>query len=87
MVPAKHVARVEAEFKRRREKFFLIGRVEKCAAQREAPQVAYSRERFPSGMNQGMHAIVGYVAVIQVRPTSRWRSFAPSWNYANFGRT
>jgi phosphoribosylformylglycinamidine cyclo-ligase len=40
VVPAKHVARVEAEFKRRREKFFLIGRVEKCA--RSRPQVTYS---------------------------------------------
>jgi len=40
VVPAKHVARVEAEFKRRREKFFLIGRVEKCA--RSRPQITYS---------------------------------------------
>jgi phosphoribosylformylglycinamidine cyclo-ligase len=31
VVPAKHVARVEAELKRRREKFYLIGRIENAA--------------------------------------------------------
>jgi len=40
VVPAKHVSRVEAELKRRREKFFLIGRVEKAA--RGKPRVVYS---------------------------------------------
>jgi phosphoribosylformylglycinamidine cyclo-ligase len=40
VVPAKHVSRVEAELKRRREKFFLIGRVEK--APRGKPRVVYS---------------------------------------------
>jgi phosphoribosylformylglycinamidine cyclo-ligase len=40
VVPAKHVSRVEAELKRRREKFFLIGRVDKAA--RGKPRVVYS---------------------------------------------
>jgi phosphoribosylformylglycinamidine cyclo-ligase len=40
VVPAKHVSRVEAELKRRREKFFLIGRVERAA--RGKPRVVYS---------------------------------------------
>src|ERR1700694_3028799 len=40
VVPAKHVSRVEAELKRRREKFFLIGRIEK--APRGKPRVVYS---------------------------------------------
>jgi phosphoribosylformylglycinamidine cyclo-ligase len=42
VVPAKHVAPVEAELKRRREKFFLIGRIERGA--RGKPRVAYSGE-------------------------------------------
>jgi phosphoribosylformylglycinamidine cyclo-ligase len=40
VIPAKHISRVEAELKRRREKFFLIGRVEKAA--RGKPRVVYS---------------------------------------------
>ena len=42
VVPAKHVARVEAELKRRREKFYLIGRIE--GGVRGKPRVAYSGE-------------------------------------------
>jgi phosphoribosylformylglycinamidine cyclo-ligase len=42
VVPAKHVARVESELKRRREKFYLIGRIEK--ATRGRARVAYSGE-------------------------------------------
>jgi phosphoribosylformylglycinamidine cyclo-ligase len=42
VVPAKHIARVEAELKRQREKFFLIGRIERGA--RGKPRVAYSGE-------------------------------------------
>jgi len=42
VVPAKHVSKVEAELKRRREKFFLIGRIERSA--RGKPRVAYSGE-------------------------------------------
>jgi phosphoribosylformylglycinamidine cyclo-ligase len=40
VVPAKHVSQVEAELKRRREKFYLIGRIE--AAVRGKPRVIYS---------------------------------------------
>jgi phosphoribosylformylglycinamidine cyclo-ligase len=40
VVPAKHVARVEGELKRRRERFYLIGRVENAI--RGKPRVAYS---------------------------------------------
>jgi len=40
VVPAKHVARVEAELKRRREKFYLIGRIERAAQGK--PLVMYS---------------------------------------------
>jgi phosphoribosylformylglycinamidine cyclo-ligase len=40
VVPAKYVARVEAELRRRREKFFLIGRIENAA--RGKARVAYS---------------------------------------------
>ena len=40
VVPAKHVARVEAELKRRREKFYFIGRVERAA--HGAQPVSYS---------------------------------------------
>jgi phosphoribosylformylglycinamidine cyclo-ligase len=40
VVPAKHVPRVEAELKRRREKFYLIGRIERAA--RGKPRVLYS---------------------------------------------
>jgi phosphoribosylformylglycinamidine cyclo-ligase len=40
VVPAKNIARVEAELKRRREKFYLIGRIESAA--RGKPRVAYS---------------------------------------------
>jgi len=40
IVPAKHVSLVEAELKRRREKFYLIGRVEQ--ADRAKPRVVYS---------------------------------------------
>src|SRR6202453_3559951 len=40
VVPAKNVSRVEAELKRRREKFYLIGRVEH--ARRGKPRVSYS---------------------------------------------
>ena len=39
-IPAKHISRVEAELKRRREKFFLIGRVESAAQGK--PRVLYS---------------------------------------------
>ncbi|MGA2510381.1 MAG: phosphoribosylformylglycinamidine cyclo-ligase [Candidatus Acidiferrales bacterium] len=42
VVPAKHVARVEAELKRRREKFYLIGRIE--SGVRGKPRVVYSGE-------------------------------------------
>jgi phosphoribosylformylglycinamidine cyclo-ligase len=42
VVPAKHVSQVEAELKRRREKFFLVGRIERAA--RGKPRVAYSGE-------------------------------------------
>jgi phosphoribosylformylglycinamidine cyclo-ligase len=40
VVPAKHVSRVEAELKRRREKFYLIGRIERAAQGK--PSVVYS---------------------------------------------
>ncbi|HVB55395.1 MAG TPA: hypothetical protein VNE63_03055, partial [Candidatus Acidoferrales bacterium] len=40
VIPARHVSRVEAELKRRREKFFLIGRVE--SAVRGKARVHYS---------------------------------------------
>ena len=40
VVPAKNISKVEAELKRRREKFYLIGRVEKIA--RGKPRVVYS---------------------------------------------
>jgi hypothetical protein len=40
IIPAKHISRVEAELKRRREKFYLIGRIERAA--RGNPRVAYS---------------------------------------------
>jgi len=40
VVPAKHVARVEAELKRRREKFYHIGRIE--GTTRGSPRVVYS---------------------------------------------
>ena len=40
VVPAKHVSRVEAELKRRREKFYLIGRIERAA--RGNSRVLYS---------------------------------------------
>ncbi len=42
VVPAKHISRVEAELKRRREKFFLIGRIERGA--RGKPRITYSGE-------------------------------------------
>jgi phosphoribosylformylglycinamidine cyclo-ligase len=43
VVPAKHVSRVEAELKRRREKFFLIGRIEPAGREtRGKPHVVYS---------------------------------------------
>jgi len=42
VVPARDVSRVEAELKRRREKFYLIGRVER--ATRGNPRVIYSGE-------------------------------------------
>jgi phosphoribosylformylglycinamidine cyclo-ligase len=40
VIPAKHIARVEAELKRRREKFYLIGRIERAA--RGKQRVIYS---------------------------------------------
>jgi len=40
VVPAKHISRVETELRRRREKFYLIGRVEH--ARRGKPRVSYS---------------------------------------------
>ncbi|MGH9686162.1 MAG: phosphoribosylformylglycinamidine cyclo-ligase [Candidatus Acidiferrales bacterium] len=40
VVPQKHVGRVQAELKRRREKFYVLGRIEK--AQRGKPRVIYS---------------------------------------------
>jgi len=40
VVPARDIARVESELKRRREKFFLIGRIERAA--RGKPTVIYS---------------------------------------------
>jgi phosphoribosylformylglycinamidine cyclo-ligase len=40
VVPAKHVARVESELKRRREKFYLVGRIER--AMRGKPRVIYA---------------------------------------------
>jgi phosphoribosylformylglycinamidine cyclo-ligase len=40
VVPARNVSRVEADLKRRREKFFLIGRVERSS--HEKPRVVYS---------------------------------------------
>jgi len=39
VVPAKHVSRVETELKRRREKFYLIGRIERAV--RGKPRVIY----------------------------------------------
>jgi phosphoribosylformylglycinamidine cyclo-ligase len=42
VVPAKFVARVESELKRRREKFYLIGRIEPAA--RGKSRVIYSGE-------------------------------------------
>ncbi len=40
VVPAKHVARVESELKRRREKFYLVGRIERAV--RGKPRVIYA---------------------------------------------
>ena len=40
VVPARNVSRVEADLKRRREKFFLIGRVERSSLRK--PRVVYS---------------------------------------------
>ena len=40
VVPAKHISRVEAELRRRREKFYLIGRME--TPRRGKPRVVYS---------------------------------------------
>jgi phosphoribosylformylglycinamidine cyclo-ligase len=40
VVPAKHISRVEAELRRRREKFYLIGRIER--ASRAKARVVYS---------------------------------------------
>jgi phosphoribosylformylglycinamidine cyclo-ligase len=40
VVPTKHISRVEAELKRRREKFFLVGRIERAA--RGKTRVVYS---------------------------------------------
>ena len=40
VVPAKHIARVESELKRRREKFYVIGRIERSS--RGKPHVTYS---------------------------------------------
>jgi phosphoribosylformylglycinamidine cyclo-ligase len=40
VVPAKHVSRVETELKRRREKFYLIGRIQRAV--RGKPRVIYS---------------------------------------------
>ncbi len=40
VVPTKHISRVEAELRRRREKFFLIGRIER--ATRGKTRVVYS---------------------------------------------
>ena len=40
IVPAKHVSKVESELRRRREKFYLIGRIERAA--RGKPRVMYS---------------------------------------------
>jgi len=42
VVPAKHTSRVETELKRCREKFFLIGRIERGA--RGKPRVSYTGE-------------------------------------------
>ena len=42
VVPAKHVARVEAELKRRREKFYLIGRIESGVAASRAWRIRES---------------------------------------------
>ena len=42
VVPAKFVGRVEAELRRRREKFYLIGRIESSA--RGKQRVSYSGE-------------------------------------------
>jgi len=42
VVPAQHIARVESELKRRREKFYLVGRIERAA--RGKPTIAYSGE-------------------------------------------
>jgi phosphoribosylformylglycinamidine cyclo-ligase len=42
VVPAKHISRVEAELKRRREKFYLIGRIE--LNPRRKPRVVYAGE-------------------------------------------
>lgn len=42
VIPARHVSRVESELHRRREKFFVIGRIERAA--RGKPTVVYSGE-------------------------------------------
>ncbi|MGA3293227.1 MAG: phosphoribosylformylglycinamidine cyclo-ligase [Candidatus Acidiferrales bacterium] len=42
VVPAKHISQVESELRRRREKFFLIGRLERGA--RGKPRVVYTGE-------------------------------------------
>ena len=42
VVPAKNISRVEAELKRRREKFFLIGRVERLSL-RQTPRGLFRR--------------------------------------------
>src|SRR5580704_16864123 len=40
VIPAKHISRVETELRRRREKFYLIGRIER--ANRSKPKVTYT---------------------------------------------
>ncbi len=40
VVPPKHISNVEAELKRRREKFYLVGRIEKSS--RGKSQVVYT---------------------------------------------
>ncbi len=51
VVPAKNISRVEAELKRRREKFYLIGRIESAA--RGKPRVAYSGTLARLGLRLG----------------------------------
>ena len=75
VVPAKNISRVEAELKRRREKFYLIGRIESAA--RGKPRVAYSGTLAHLGLR--LRALFATTGVLPLR-----RRFARLRNCANF---